>query len=172
MFSWSIGTLATILKWLNVELTRECNIRYWYLYCFNHYKIVTVPTLFRLERPTPMQIELESGEETKVPTVAEARARFDQVESVPPHKISRSEIQPKGPPMAPMAARVQLKQKEPVITPVPEFMPKKVVPPAKKPDVPKPAGKQDTAPQGVKSPSPRSLIKMFINSNMLRNFIG
>ena len=109
-----------------------------------------------------MQIELESGEETKVPTVTEARARFDQVEGVPPHKISRSEIQPKGPPMAPMAARVQLKQKEPVITPVPEFMPKKVVP----------AGKQDTAPQGMKSPSPRSLIKMFINSNMLRNFIG
>ena len=100
-----------------------------------------------------MEIELESGEETKVPTVAEARARFDQAEGVPPHKISRAEIQPKGPPMVPLAP----KPKEPV----PKFIPKKVVPPVKKP-VPKPVVRPDVAAQeGVKSPSPRLLLYLY-----------
>ena len=109
-----------------------------------------------MEKPLPMEItmEMESGEETKVPTVAEARARFDQVEGVPPKKVSRAEIQPKGPPAVPLAAKVQPKPKKPV----PEFVPKKVVPPVKKPAPPKPIVRPETAYQeGVKSPSPRLL---------------
>ena len=93
-----------------------------------------------------MEIELESGEE--VPSVSEARARFDQAEGVPPHKISRAEIQPKGPAMVPMAPKPK--------APVPEFKPKKVAPPVKRPP---PIIRPDImAPEGVKSPSPRLLI--------------
>ena len=110
--------------------------------------LVTYFPIYRLERPTPMEIELESGEETKVPTVSEARARFDQPEGVPPHKISRAEIQPKGPPMAPVAPKPK--------APVPEFIPKKVAPPVKKP--PPVVRPEVMAPEGVKSPSPRLLI--------------
>ena len=99
----------------------------------------------RLDQAVPMEIPLESEEEGKAPTVSEARAKFDQVEGVPPKKVSRMEIQPVGPAAAPLAPKVLAKPKAPVPTPVPETMPRKVVPPVKKPAQPK-------------SPSPRLLI--------------
>ena len=99
----------------------------------------------RLDQPVPMEIPLESEEEGKAPTVSEARAKFDQVEGVPPKKVSRMEIQPVGPAAAPLAPKVLAKPKAPVPTPVPETMLRKVVPPVKKPIQPK-------------SPSPRLLI--------------
>ena len=130
--------------------------------------IITIPNLFRLERPAPPEMELESGEETKVPTVAEARARFDQAEGVPPHKISRAEIESKG---LPMAAKVKPKPKEPIAAPAPEYLPRKVVPPTKKSGGPRPTEEPHITSQGAKSPSPRLLINMFLNNNTLRNFI-
>ena len=114
-----------------------------------------VPYTTRMDQPVRMEVPLESEEETKVPSVSEARAKFDQVEGVPPKKVSRVEIQPVGPPAVPLAPKVQAKPKAPVPTPVPEFMPKKVVPPVKKP-VPKPFTRPDmVAQEGIKSPSPR-----------------
>ena len=99
-------------------------------------------------------MELESGDETKIPTVAEARARFDQAEGVPPHKVSRSEIEPAGLPRA----KVQPKPREPA-APVPEYTPKKVEAPGQKPE--KTTEKPYTKQEEKKSPSPRSLMKMF-----------
>ena len=125
--------------------------------------IVTIRNLFRLERPAPPEMELESGEETKVPSVAEARARFDQAEGVPPHKISRAEIEPKG---LTMAAKV-----EPKPAPAPEYLPRKVVPPTNKQGGPKPIEEPDITSQGAKSPSPRLLINMFLNNNAFRNLL-
>jgi hypothetical protein len=105
----------------------------------------------RLERPEPMAVPMETEleEETKVPTVAEARARFDTTDSVPPKKVSKMEFKPVGPPKVP--AQVQPK-------PVPEFIPKKKVPPVQKP-VPRPEPTPQEQPSRVtkkkKSPSPR-----------------
>ena len=111
----------------------------------------------RLDKP--LEVPIESEEETKVPTVSEARARFDQVEGVPPKKVSRVEIQPQIPPGAPVAPKVQPKPKAPVPAPLPEAVPKKTVPPVRKPAPPKPVVRPETAAQeGVKSPSPRLLI--------------
>ena len=95
-------------------------------------------------RPEPVELpvgmEIYSEEEAKVPTVAEARLRFDQVEGVPTKKVSKVEIQPKGPPAVP-------------------FAPKKIMAPVKKPAPPKPVARPDmVAKEGVKSPSPRLLI--------------
>lgn len=106
----------------------------------------------------PLEIELESGEEAKIPTVSEARAIFDQVEGIPQKKVSRAEIQPS----VSLEKRFKPKPKEPEPAPVPEFIPEKVVPPEKKPVPPKPAVKPEAVPQeGVKSPSPRLLITFF-----------
>ena len=93
-----------------------------------------------------MGITLESQveEETKIPSVSEARVKFDKEEGAPKKKLTMVEIQPKVPAAAPLAPKVQSKPK----APMPEVMPKKVVPPVKKP-VPTPA------PEKVKSPSPR-----------------
>ena len=98
-----------------------------------------VPYTTRLDQPLEVPVE---EEETKVPSVSEARAKFDQVEGVPPKKVTRVEIKPQVPQGTPLGPKVQPKPK----APVPEVMPKKVVPPAKRP-----------AP-GVKSPSPRLMI--------------
>ena len=101
-------------------------------------------------------METESGEETKLPSVTEARVMFDKDEIVPKKKVTKVEIQPRVPAGVPLARKVQPKPKAPVPTPVPEVMPKKVVQPVKKP-VPPPA------PEKVKSPSPR-LINFIIFS--------
>ena len=117
-------------------------------------------SIFRVDKSETLEISMEMGpeEEAKVPTVSEARAKFDQVEGVPPKKVTKVEFQPKIPPGAPLAPKVQPKPKAPVPTHVPEEFPKKVVPPAKKPVPPKPVVRPDTAAQeGVKSPSPRLL---------------
>ena len=95
-------------------------------------------------------METEVGEETKLLSVSEARAKFDQVEGVPTKKVTRVEIQPQVLAGVPLAPKVQPKPKAPVPTPVPEVMPKKVVQPVKKP-VPPPA------PEKVKSPLLRLL---------------
>ena len=102
------------------------------------------------EQEMAITMDMEIGEESKLPTVAEAKARFDQVEGVPPKKVSHIEIRPVG---LPEAQKIEPKPKAPVPTPIPEMMPKKVVPPAKKP-----VARPDIAAQeGVKSPSPRLL---------------
>ena len=117
-----------------------------------------------MEKPERMEVpvEMELEEETKLLTMAEARAIFDKEEGVPPTRVSQVKIQPKGPPAFPIAPKMKPEQKAPVPTPVPEIMPKKVVPPAKKPVPPKPVAKPEkVAPEGVKSPSPRFLIISF-----------
>ena len=109
------------------------------------------------EEAVEVSIEMEIGEE-KVPTVAEARARFDQVEGVPSMKVSRVQIQPKGPPAVPLAAKLAPEVKTHVPTPVPEAVLKTAVAPAKK-KPPLKVAKPDTAAQtGIKSPSPRLLL--------------
>ena len=110
-----------------------------------------VPYTTRLDQP--LEVPIETEEETKVPSVSEARAKFDQVEGVPPKKVTRVEIQPQVPQGTPLGPKVQPKPK----APVPEVMPKKVVPPAKRPA---PVTRPDTMAQGVKSPSPRLLIRI------------
>ena len=109
----------------------------------------------------PLEVPVEAEEETRAPTVSEARAKFDQVEDVPPKKVTRVEIQPQVPQGVPRGPKVQPKPK----APVPEIMPKKIVPPAKRPA---PVARPDTAAQeGVKSPSPRLLIMIISTSCML-----
>ena len=106
----------------------------------------------------PVGIEIESEDEAKMLSISEARARFDQVEGVPTKKVSRAEIQPKGPPVVPVAPKFQTKA--PV--PVPEAVHKKVAPPVKKPVGPKPFTRPEMMPpEGVKSPSPR-LLKLLL----------
>ena len=94
-------------------------------------------------------------------TIEEARARFDQVDSIPTKKVTKVEIQPKAPAGVPLGPKVQPKPKAPVPTPVPEVIPKKVVPPVKKP-APAPA------PEKVKSPSPRLILIQFCPGHMQR----
>lgn len=92
----------------------------------------------RVEKPEPMAVpmEVEPEEETKLPTVAEARAMFDATDAAPPKKVSKMEFKPAGPAKVPVAAPPK---------PVPEVIPRKVVPPAQ--EVPERTTK--------KSPSPR-----------------
>ena len=104
-------------------------------------------------------MDMELGEESKLPTVAEARARFDRVEGVLPAKVSHIELHPV---VLPAAQKVESKAKAPVPTPVPEVTPKKILPSAKKPAPVKPAAIPETAAQeGVKSPSPRLLTYLY-----------
>ena len=108
-----------------------------------------------------MEADLE--EETKLLTLAEARARFDQ-EAVQPQKhTTQVEMQPKGPPAAPVGVKFKPGLEEVAPKPVPEVMPKKVMPPVWKPVPPKPLAKPEKmAPEGVKSPSPRLLMHSYI----------
>lgn len=113
----------------------------------------------RLEKPEPMAVpmEIEPEEETKIPSVAEARARFDTTDAAPPKKVSKIDFKPAGPPKVPVAARVPVEAKVPP-KPVPEFIPKKTFPPVEKP-VPKPEPAKPEQPVRItkKSPSPRCL---------------
>lgn len=96
--------------------------------------------------PMEVPMEVDSEEETKAPTVSEARARFDQPDTAPTKKVSKVQIQPKGPPMAPVGA------------PVTEWVGQKVEPPVQKPTPPAPARKPEQPMRtelNVKSPSPR-----------------
>lgn len=103
------------------------------------------------KQETAIAMDIELAEESKLPTVAEARARFDLVEGILPAKVSHIEPHPV---VLPAAQKVE--SKAPAPTPVPEVTPKKKLPSAKKPAPVKPAARPDTAAQeGVKSPSPR-----------------
>ena len=122
-----------------------------------------------MDREVTMDITMEtkSGEETKLPTVTEARAKFDKDEVVPKKKVTKVEIQPRVPAGVPLAPKVQPKPKAPVPTPVPEVMPKKVVKPLKKPVAPPAAEK-------VKSPSPRliNFIIFSLSKRLITNYDG
>ena len=108
-----------------------------------------------------MEVDLE--DDTKLLTLAEARARFDQEAVQPPKHIARVDMQPKGPPAAPVVVKFKPGQEEVAPKPVPEVIPKKVMPPVKKPAPPKPLAKPEKmAPEGVKSPSPRLLMHSYI----------
>ena len=101
-----------------------------------------------MEKPEPMAppMELESDEEIKIPTMAEAKAKFDVRDAGPtPKKVSKVEFKPQGP-------------FKPEPKPVPEFVPKKVVPPVQKPLPPK----TEPKPTKIKSPLPRCIIAWFL----------
>lgn len=95
----------------------------------------------KIEKPAPMAapMEIDMEEEVKLPTPAEARAKFDTMDAAPvPKKVSKVEFQPTGPPMVPVEPKKQAK-------------PAQSVPP-------KPAPKPEQAPiVQKKSPSPRLL---------------
>ena len=113
-------------------------------------------------QPDIVTMEMEMEEDSKLPTMAEAIAIFDQREGVPTKKLPPVEIQPKELPSSPVVPRFQPKVKAPVETLVPEVIPQKVVPPAKtlaaalKLFVP-----PETTTQVLKGPSPRLLIILF-----------
>ena len=105
----------------------------------------------KLEKPQPMAVpmEIDSEEEAKVPSMTEARARFDTTDAATPRKVSKIEMKPTGPAKVPVGPKMQPK-------PVPETMPKKVVPPVnKKPTPSKPEPMTQDQAWKVKSPSPR-----------------
>ena len=119
--------------------------------------------IFRIEKPQSTEVTMELEEDTKVLTIAEARARFDQIDGMPVSKVSQKEVEPVGLPFAP---KVKPEQKVPVPAPVPEVLPKKVIPPVKKPTPLKPFVPQEKpVPKAVKSPSPR-LLRFLIFSCM------
>ena len=110
----------------------------------------------RLERPELMAapMEIDSEEEPKIPSMAEARLKFDVPDQgAPPKKVSKVELKPKG-------------QPKPQPKPVPEFIPKKVVPPVQKPAPPKPEPK----PKKKKSPSPRWIPACLLKFGLVNAF--
>lgn len=101
----------------------------------------------KIEKPAPMAapMEVDMEEEVKLPTPAEARAKFDTMDAAPvPKKVSKVEFQPTGPPMVPVEANKQAK-------------PAQRVPP-------KPAPKPEQAPKLQKSPSPRLLHDLLVTA--------
>ena len=115
-----------------------------------------------MDKPKPAMVamEMELEEDRKLPTMAEAIARFDQLEGVPRKKVPPAEIQQGGLSSAPVPP-FQPKDKAYIEAPV-EVIPENIVPPAKTlaaaltPFVP--FVQPEKAAPGVKSPSPRLLI--------------
>lgn len=103
----------------------------------------------KLEKPpmaAPMEIE---DEEVKMPTPAEARAKFDVMDAAPtPKKVSKAEFKPAAPPMVPVAAK---KQPKPVTVQPSQRVPPR---PAPKPEQPSRVQK--------KSPSPRLMHDYYV----------
>lgn len=53
-----------------------------------------------------LSLEMEVGDEEKLPTLAEARARFDQIDAVPPKAIPETGVKPVVLPTVPKATPV------------------------------------------------------------------
>ena len=100
-----------------------------------------------MEKPSPMAAPMEiDDEEIKIPTPAEARAKFDATDAAPtPKKVSKAEFKPTAPPMAKVPPK---KEPKPVAV-----QPTQRAPPM---TAPKLSAKQEQPRrQQKKSPSPR-----------------